>query len=482
MAVVSAPAGVPSRRLGTPRVLLLSLYWVALGYLWLPLGSQVLPIAIKNIVGNGLKGTGTAILEGVGTLIAVFWQPIMGSVSDRTNSRWGRRRPYIAVGTLGSVVFLLLMSGAVQAGAGSGSGLSVLLSGSFLWLLVLYFLLQVSENAAQAPYQGLLPDVVADEHERSRASAFVGVGNLVGLAVGFAVVGTLMGHSRPDLALVTMAAVLLISMLIVVLGFPDRVKPDPSLRAGSLEIVLGTFRIDRRRHSDFLWLMASRLTILVALAGLQRYAVFYFRDVFYPGPGKHLDELATLAGRDLQVVIVILAILVGFPAAELSYRVGRKPLIMASGILGILGTVGLIFSSRPLLPGFMVSLAANLLHVPPNLSQALYCGMLLGVAAGVFLAVDWAFMVDVIPAEEAGRFLGFSNIATAGSGVIAGFVGGFLIDIFNARGPILGQPGGYPATFAVYIASFILGTLAILKVRETRGRGLAAARPLGVGG
>jgi MFS family permease len=96
--------------------------------------------------------------------------------------------------------------------------------------------------------------------------------------------------------------------------------------------------------------------------------------------------------------------------------------------------------------------------------------MLVGFAAGAFLSVDWAFMIDVIPHEEAGRFLGFSNIATAGSGVIAGFIGGFLIDYFNARGHIFGQPGGDPATFMVYIVSFVIGGLIIFKVGETRGR------------
>jgi len=87
-------------------------------------------------------------------------------------------------------------------------------------------------------------------------------------------------------------------------------------------------------------------------------------------------------------------------------------------------------------------------------------------------------MMDVIPNDEAGRFLGFSNIATAGSGVIAGFVGGFLIDGFRSQ-QILGQPGGYPVTFSVYVVFFIVGGLAILKVRETRGsRGnRSSARP-----
>lgn len=465
-AVVEAPvAAVPTRPLGIPRIGLLSLYWVALGYLWLPLGSQVIPILVLNFVGDAHKGFYTGLLEATGTIMAVFWQPIMGTVSDRTNSRFGRRKPYIAIGTIGSVVFLSLMA----------------LAGSYLWLFILYFLVQTSENAAQAPYQGLLPDVVP-EPERSRASAFVGGGNLLGLAIGFLVVGTFMGQGRPDLALLSMAAVLLVAMLVVILMFPDRVKPVAGEHQSPFRVVVGTFMISPREHADFLWLMVSRLAILVAIAGLQRYVIFYFKDVFYPGAGAHLQELASIAARDLQVVIVLFALLVSLPAAEISHRVGRKPLIVLAGVLGAVGTAGLISAPHLVMPAAMLDPISSVFGVPPTLAQAFYYGVLVGVAAGMFLSVDWAFMVDVIPADEAGRFLGFSNIATAGSGALAGFVGGFLIDAFNARGQILGQPGGYPVTFGVYIVSFAIGILAVLKVRETRRRGGPRAPALAMAG
>jgi Na+/melibiose symporter-like transporter len=469
----------PTRPLGVPRILLLSSYWVALGFLWLPLGSQVIPGLVVPIVGDSLKGTATAILEGFGTAVAIGWQPVVGSVSDRTRSRFGRRKPYIVLGTVGSAIFLGLMILTPRFGGGGEGGTAALLAPAFLWLLATYLLLQLSENAAQAPYQGLLPDVVP-EAERGRASGFVGVGNLVGIGIGVYAAGTFMGMRRPELALGLMAIVLLVSMLVVVAFFPDRVRAAPADRASWQRVVVQTFNVSPRKYPDFLWLMASRLFILVALAGLQRYAVFYFKDVFY-GSDPGALEAAQFAGRDLQVVILVVAVLVGWPAAELSHKVGRKPLIVVAGILGALGTVGLIASAHQFLPDAAVTPLAGFLHVPNALGQALYFGILLGLAAGIFLAVDWAFMVDFIPADEAGRFLGFSNIATAGSGVLAGFAGGFLIDIFNARGQLLGQPGGYPVAFGVYLVFFFLGTLAILKVRETRGARAdrPAATPLG---
>src|SRR5207245_8568588 len=171
------------------------------------------------------------------------------------------------------------------------------------------------------------------------------------------------------------------------------------------------------------------LAILVAVAGLQRYAVFYFKDVFYPGPGAALQHRASAAGGTLQVIILVVAVLFTFPAAEISHRTGRKPLIVLSGILGAAGTAGIVLAPYRLLPAFVLAPVAGALGVPQSLAAALCFGVLIGAGAGIFLSVDWAFMVDVIPEEEAGRFLGFSNIATAGSGVIAGFLGGVLTDI-----------------------------------------------------
>jgi MFS family permease len=110
------------------------------------------------------------------------------------------------------------------------------------------------------------------------------------------------------------------------------------------------------------------------------------------------------------------------------------------------------------------------LKVPELAAQATLVGVLIGIGYGLFYSVDWAFIQDVIPPHEAGLFMGFSNIATAGSGIIARFVGGFLLDPFNAGPHILGLPGGYPVIFSVFCAWLLIGALLILKVPESRTR------------
>ena len=89
MAAGTAAAGRGATRpLGTPRIALLTSYWLALGFLWLPLGSTVLPRLILDTVGDSHKGAGVAILEG--TVDTWFmWQTAMDQAIAA-----GARRPH----------------------------------------------------------------------------------------------------------------------------------------------------------------------------------------------------------------------------------------------------------------------------------------------------------------------------------------------------------------------------------------------------
>jgi hypothetical protein len=126
----------------------------------------------------------------------------------------------------------------------------------------------------------------------------------------------------------------------------------------------------------------------------------------------------------------------------------------------------IVFSHYQWAPTGLLSALSGLLHAPPLAAQATLAGFVIGIGFGAFESVDWAFIQDVIPAGEGGLFMGFSNIATAGSGIIARFVAGGLLDLFNAGPPLLGLRGGYPVIFLLFSGWLVLGSLAILKVPE----------------
>jgi MFS family permease len=424
---------------------LLSIYWIAIGYLWTSLGGLILPDIVVHLVGNAHKGPALGALEGVGSLMAVVWQPLVGSYSDRTRTRFGRRHPFIFAGTVGDVIFLI----------------GIALSGSYWLVLIFYFLLQTASNTAQGPYQGLLPDVVP-EAQRGTASGYYGASNAIGLIAGSVGAGYVLAHFGQTAAILSICVLLLATMVPTVLLVPDRAEATKA-QFTSLRQAFATTFSRPLRNPPFLWLMASRLLILMGLVGLQSFVLYYFSDVFYH---SHVDAAVT-AAYTLQGVVIVFALVVALPAARASDRIGRRPLILWGGLLGAAGVLILVFSHYQLLPSSLLEPLAHSLKVPVLAAQATLVGVLIGIGYGLFFSVDWAFIQDIIPPGEAGLFMGFSNIATAGSGVIARFVGGFLLE-FNNGPNLLGLPGGYPVIFTVFFIWLLLGGLLILKVPEMR--------------
>jgi MFS family permease len=254
-------------------------------------------------------------------------------------------------------------------------------------------------------------------------------------------------------------------MLATIIFIPDR-APRTSGQFKNVREAIATTFARPLRYPSFLWLMASRLLILLGLVGVQSFVFFYFNNVFF-----HNDRMDTIrASYTLLGLVIFAAFVVSWPAARASDRFGRRPFILAGGLLGAAGVLMLVFSHYELVPTQLVEPLARTLKVPPLAAQATLVGVLIGIGYGVFFSVDWAFIQDVIPSQEAGLFMGFSNIATAGSGIIARLIGGFLLDPFNHGPKLLGLPGGFAVIFSIFSASLLIGALLILKVPEARKR------------
>jgi Na+/melibiose symporter-like transporter len=414
---------------------------------------------IIQFVGRANEGVAASFLKTLGTIVAIVWQPIVGGISDRAVTRWGRRRPFIFAGTVGDLLFLT----------------GIALAGSYWWVVVFYVLLQFASNTAQAPYQGLLPDVVP-EAQRGEASGYYGVANLAGIASGTVGAGLLLAHYGRVAAVASIVAVLVVAMLATVFFVPDRAVPVEGQFRSIREVFTKTFG-PPLRNRPFVWLMISRLLIFMGFGGLQNYAYFYFDNVFFQNDAK----ATAIAASTLLGLAIGVAALISWPASRLSDRTGRRPLIFAAGMFGAVGTLVLVFSHYQWAPDGIVKPLAAFLRVPALAAQATLTGLVIGVGLGVFFSVDWAFIQDIIPPHQGGLYMGFSNIATAGAGIMAVAFGGPLLDLFN-RGPhILGLPGGFAVVFTIFVVWFVIGSLSILKVPERRSPPLTPPQQVGRG-
>ena len=85
-------------------------------------------------------------------------------------------------------------------------------------------------------------------------------------------------------------------------------------------------------------------------------------------------------------------------------------------------------------------------------------GALVGLATGAFFTSNWALGTSIVPREEAGRWLGISNLAGAGAGAVGAYIGG----------PI-GDGAGYLLLMGLYGFLFLFSTLALIKIKPEAG-------------
>jgi MFS family permease len=393
--VAGATLGRPTSALPFGQLLNLSVYWAGLNAVWAGLGFVVYPTRFTEMFGAAYSPTYQTLFETIPVLLAVVVQPTVATISDYTISRWGRRKPYILIGALLDVVFLYAFAS----------------SNVLLVMFVFIMLLQFSSNFAQGPFQGYVPDLVP-KHQVGLASGMMGVMIVIGqvMGAGIAAIGLLSVNSSPYLQgtveaglyaqqaflwpTVGLALVEVVTMVPLVL-FVREGRSAPAREGRSwFQIGLSAWGADILRERSYVWMLVSRLFFLMAPALPLSLGLYYLRQSL----GASDDE----AAFQLFVIAAVVGVTTGLstlPAAKLSDRFGRKAMIYWGIFLGAIGILVLGFA-----PSFEVALLAL---------------VLIGLASGSFLAVDWALMTDIIPKATTGRYMGISAVATGLSGPLA---------------------------------------------------------------
>lgn len=399
----------------------LNAYWFGLSFLWNSMGPILLPTMVPLLVPESQKGTALGTLSAIGLIIATLVQPAAGAWSDGRTTRWGKRRPYIVAGVLFSVLFLGVMVSAPNYTA----------------LLIAYVLLQFSSNIAHGPYQSYIPELVP-ESKRGKVTGVKQLFEMVGLIITSLVLGNWVGAGQIGLAFGAIIFFLLFTMMLTALFVSEQPYEGAVAEKKPARQPASFWQTIFYSRDFFLWLV-SRLLILLGANLVRAYVLLFLKDVL------KLSNPAAEAGSLLAIIGVAIAIVV-YPAGALSDRFGRKGMVIAAGVLGAIGALMLLPAT--------------------TMNAVLIAGGVIGLSTGVFLSANWAWATDLIPPQESGRFLGISNIATAGSGVLAG-AGGVLLDFFNAQSTNL----GYTVLFLSAAVCFLLGSGIALAVKDVRKKG-----------
>jgi MFS family permease len=392
--------------------------------MWNSIHPILLPAVLLNYVPDAKKNTYLGLLTFVGLIIAMVVQPITGALSDGWRSRFGRRRPLAVVGTLFDFVFLSILAW----------------GGGLLWLFIGYVGLQFSSNIAHGPMQGLLPDRVP-QSQMGVASSLRTFMDMLSLVAASLLAGRLLDPVTRDPAPIMLVVMILLAIASSITFFGVREEPTHDRKAPEGKALLSSFRIDFREHSSYWWLIAERMLFLLGIYGIQAFAQYYLQDVLrVPDPPKQTGDL--LAALTISMVVLVLL------AGWMTDRYGAKRILAIGTFIAAGGMLLMLFAS--------------------DMRGLTIFGSVLGEGIGLFLTSNWALANSLAPQAEAGKYLGLTNLATAGSAALSRLEGPML-DLLNAAWP--GAWIGYKGLFIFGATCMLLSLFFLRKINVKSNRG-----------
>ncbi|MDO4900496.1 MFS transporter [Actinomyces sp.] len=370
---------------------------------------------------DGARASAMSVVAAIGSLFTMFAQPIVGVLSDRWRSRWGRRSFWICAG---GFVGALLMIG-------------LRYSTTILLITVFWVVAQVALNFMQAPLVTTIADRTP-ENRLATVSAFAGLGTMIGGLAGSLVAGNAFNAMGLD-AYYIFAILVAFGAACFVLLARDRSSKELELPHFDAKAFIIGFTI-ALRDRDYRWVWIARLLMFLGYTSSTTFNLYILQSYVQPALTQaEANAMAPILGLVAMPGMIIMMLVSG----RMSDKLGRrKPFV--------------IYSS------FALAALYVLPAVWPSVVSLLIMSALSGFAFGAFMTVDQALFIDVLPdPEAAGRDLGVANVATNIGQMLAPVIAGqFVARIAGAT--------GYRMIYIFAMAMLLLAALAIYPVKKVK--------------
>ena len=385
--------------------------FVPLFQILLPLKAAAIDPVHKTILLSHVMFYG-ALTAGAANLFA-------GAISDRTGSRFGRRRPWMFAGAVGTLLAYAMIFRAHDAGSLLGAVLIFQLAFNFLFAALL----------------AVMADRVPDR-QKGLVSGLMALGLPLGTVGGALLVGGLLRGDAARFAAV--AIVVTLSIIPFTLRMTDQpVATAPAFRPWAF---LRSFWVDPRAHPDFALAWIGRFLVIIAFSVVQSYMLYYLQDVVdYPRvfPGRPAEEGLAILTAIYAAGNIAFAVIGGL----VSDRLGRRKLFVVVGA-ALIACAITVFALTPSWPAVMTA-------------YALY-----GCGAGCYYAVDMALITQVLPsARDVGKDLGIVNLSNTLPQSVAPLLGVWFLS---------GGHADYRSLFLVAAGLSVLGGLMVTPIRRVR--------------
>ena len=442
-----SPFAEPTRRVGGRWIALFATAWLGIWMAQLTPIQLLLPKQVASVLGfpievsDQLSGDwfqpvlAFGIISAIAGFCAIIAYPLTGTFSDRTTSRFGRRKPWILAGALLFSASLFLL------------GLQTTIVGvGVFWSLALVGFCMITST---------LTAMISDQvpvNQRGFVSGWVSAPQAAGTILGILLVTELalsifVGYAVAAIVLL----VLVIPFLIVSKDAPIPASEIPPLSVGSL---FSGLWVSPRKYPDFGWTLLSRILVNVGNA-LGTTLLLYFIAFGLRRGATAEDDLLILS-----VVYMAFFIISALVVGKVSDRIGKRKMFVY-------------------LSAYLQGLAALILAFVPDYSIAIIAAAILGLGYGSFMAVDQALATQVLPdAHSRGKDLGIMNIATAVPQAFGPLLGALVVvaaasvavggSVTGSTGSLAGASEGFTALFVASGIVAALGGLAVIPIKRVK--------------
>ena len=239
------------------------------------LNTQTAMLMIYLISAVGIAPAVAGSLVFISKIYDGITDPIMGVVSDRTTSRWGRRRPYLLLGGMLAALSVV----------GLFSVHTVSFVSTQIWVLVMLLVAATAYTVFNVPYMSMPAEMVQDPYERSKLMSYRVAWIAVGTFVGIALAPRLVAYARDTLGVPETEAFSLMSLitaaiiLLASLGCFLSTRGAPATERTRVSIPFTEQARTALANRPFLILLGIKYLGLYALSATVATNIFFVRQV-----------------------------------------------------------------------------------------------------------------------------------------------------------------------------------------------------------
>lgn len=396
-------------KLNNKRTVLVGLAFLSICAFW-QMYDNVVPLILTKTF--HLNETFSGAIMAADNVLALFLLPFFGTLSDRTNTKIGKRTPYILGGTLAAVILLnilpLLDNSYYEAAS----------AGKMIAFIVVLGLLLIAMGTYRSPAVALMPDVTP-KPLRSRANAIINLMGAVGGIIYLAIAAVMypnskvlgLEHVNYQPLFIVVALIMAVSIIVMKLTInePKLVAENRALEAEHPEWNLaeddgsGNEVLPAKVKRSLGFLLASIALWFIGYNGITTWFTTYVDKVMGQGLGGASTCLLIATGG---------AILSYIPIGSLAHKIGRKRTIM----------IGIIMLASCFLAGYFLTTAFSSINAIMFVVFAL-----VGFAWAAINVNSLPMVVEMCRGSDIGKFTGYYYTASMAAQVVTPILAGFLM-------------------------------------------------------